>query len=128
MGFFLSAVQLASSRKPNEGLRLGTVRFLPRGVRKKDYARLNYFDIWLPNLAPSKELMQKYRNSPLPVKTFFRHYRAEMKRTEARQLIQLLARLARKAPLSIGCYCPDENACHRSVLSELIRESKPSSG
>ena len=47
----LTAVKLGSPRQPGEGLRIGTVRLLPRGVRKQDYARRNYFDVWLPNLA-----------------------------------------------------------------------------
>ncbi|MBI3934487.1 MAG: DUF488 family protein [Acidobacteria bacterium] len=125
MGFFLKSVQLGSARQRGEGLRLGTVRFLPRGVMKKSYARLNYFDIWLPTLAPSKELIRKARSSRMSTKTFFRRYRTEMKRTEQLQLIQLLARLATKTPVSIGCYCPDERVCHRSVLYQLIRGARP---
>ena len=44
------------ARARAEGLRLGTVRRPPRGVRKADQATRNYFDLWLPELAPSAEL------------------------------------------------------------------------
>ena len=48
----IQIVRLGTPRLPNEGLRLGTVRRPPRGVKKADYARLNYYDVWLPELAP----------------------------------------------------------------------------
>jgi uncharacterized protein YeaO (DUF488 family) len=41
-------VRLGSERSPGEGLRIGTVRRPPRGVRKEDYARKNLYDVWLP--------------------------------------------------------------------------------
>jgi uncharacterized protein YeaO (DUF488 family) len=51
---------------------------------------------------------------------FKERYTAEMKKTDARQAIKLLAELARAIPVSIGCYCENESACHRSILRELI--------
>jgi uncharacterized protein YeaO (DUF488 family) len=100
---------------------MGTVRFLPRGVKKSDYRERDMFDVWLPNLAPSRELLRAFKDEEIPVRTFFARYRAEMKETEPRQLIELLAHVAQHTPLSIGCYCEDETRCHRSVLSDLIR-------
>ena len=50
-------VRLGTPRASNEGLRIGTVRRPPRGVRKADYARRDYFDVWLPELAPSAPLV-----------------------------------------------------------------------
>lgn len=41
----LSSFQIGTPRKRGEGLRIGTVRYLPRGVKKKDYAKLDYFDV-----------------------------------------------------------------------------------
>ena len=37
-------VRLGMPRARGEGPRLGTVRRPPRGVRKADYARLDYYD------------------------------------------------------------------------------------
>lgn len=116
-------VQLGGPRSPGEGLRIGAVRFLPRGVRKVDYARRDYFDVWLPSLAPSRELLADYKKLKLTPAAFFRRYRAEMAETERRQTIALLAALARQTPLSIGCYCDDESQCHRTILGELIRQA-----
>jgi uncharacterized protein YeaO (DUF488 family) len=116
-------VQLGTPRQRGEGLRLGTVRYLPRGVPKSKYAERDFFDVWLPILAPSQILLREFRQSSQPSQKFFRKYRAEMAKTEPRQVIEMLARLARVTPLSVGCYCESESQCHRSVLGQLIREA-----
>jgi uncharacterized protein YeaO (DUF488 family) len=124
----LGTFQIGTPRKGGEGLRVGTVRFLPRGVKKEDYARLDYFDVWFPLLAPSSELLKwlKRRDWPSEKVRFSSlrsRYVSEMKKTDARQAIKLLAELARSTQLSIGCYCENESACHRSILRELIEEA-----
>jgi len=106
----------------SETLRVGTVRFLPRGVPKSRYAADGYFDVWLPGVAPSRELIRRFlHEGDLTPKAFFAAYRREMKAAEPRQTIALLARVAERTPVAIGCYCEDESACHRSVLAELLR-------
>src|SRR5579862_8847450 len=106
-------VQIGSPRQLREGLRIGTVRFLPRGVRKEDYAKRDLFDLWLPILAPSRELLTEFRGEEVPPAKFFQRYRKEMTETDPRQVIELLAALARHTPLSVACYCDDESHCHR---------------
>jgi uncharacterized protein YeaO (DUF488 family) len=122
MRLHIQTTQAGSPRQRGEGLRIGAVRFLPRGVRKKDYARKNYFDVWLPSLAPSRPLLRRFLKSGMLVTTFFRQYRKEMENTEPRQVIKLLAKIAKRTPIAICCYCEDEQRCHRSVLIELIRK------
>jgi uncharacterized protein YeaO (DUF488 family) len=123
----LSTYRLGSTRQPGEGLRIGTVRFLPRGVRKQDYASQNYFDVWFPLVAPSADLIRWYRSQPSTTdatwKTFVRRYTREMRHADARQALELLAKVAQQTPIAIGCYCEDENQCHRSVLAGLISEA-----
>ena len=119
----LNSVQIGSPRMANEGMRIGTVRFLPRGIYKTDYARLNYFDVWLPSLAPSRELLAKFKGGNLTSDRLFARYRVEMRETEPFQTIKLLSELAKRTPISIGCYCEDESRCHRSVLVQLIRQA-----
>ena len=50
-------VRLGTPRAAAEGVRLGTVRRPPRGVKKADYARRDFFDAWLPELSPSAGLV-----------------------------------------------------------------------
>ena len=117
-------VRLGSPRAANEGLRLGTVRRPPRGVKKSDYKRLNYYDTWLPALAPSAELVQFARRSVTDAdwKRFKRSYRKEMSTPASRELLDLLAVLSQGTNFSVGCYCEDEAHCHRSVLRELLAD------
>ena len=127
----VTAVQLGSPRTAAEGLRIGTVRRPPRGVKKSEYAARDYYDVWLPELAPSEELRSWAMSKPFTGerwKTFARRYRAEMAAPAAARLIALLGGLARAADFSIGCYCADPARCHRSLLLELLRtgSGKPS--
>jgi uncharacterized protein YeaO (DUF488 family) len=120
----IRVVRLGSPRKPGEGLRLGTVRRPPRGVPKADFARLNYYDVWLPNLSPSAELVSEAQHAAddRSSKSFERKYRAEMNRPDASRVLDLLAALSAQTSLSVGCYCENENRCHRSVLRKLLAE------
>ncbi len=121
----VSVVRLGSPRKQNEGLRLGTVRRPPRGVPKSDFARLDFYDLWMPDLAPSAELVsfaQHSNGDEKSWKTFDRRYRAEMKKPEPARLLDLLAALSHQTNFSVGCYCEDERRCHRSILRKLLTE------
>ncbi len=121
----IRVVRLGSPRAPGEGLRLGTVRRPPRGVPKAEHASRDFYDVWLPDLAPSEALvregMQAANDSAW--RTFVRRYRAEMKRPGPAHLLALLAALSHRTDFSVGCYCADEARCHRSVLRELLAES-----
>lgn len=116
-------VRLGSSRARDEGLRIGTVRRPPRGVRKEDYGSKDIYDVWFPNLSPSEALLRE----AFPVtdektwRTFKRRFLSEMKKSpEATRDLDLLAALSHHADFSIGCYCEDETRCHRSILKELL--------
>jgi uncharacterized protein YeaO (DUF488 family) len=120
-------VRLGSDRVPEEGVRIGTVRRPPRGVPKSDYARRNFYDVWLPSLAPSEALLKSAQAAASDAderawKTFVRKYRAEMKTPDVRALLATLATLSHHSNFSVGCYCADEARCHRSVLRELLVE------
>ena len=117
----ISTFRIGSPRKKNEGLRLGTVRLLPRGVPKSEYSRRNFFDVWLPLVAPSRELVKAYQTGKKSWEQFRRSYQTEMRQPVARHTIELLAAIARQTPIAVGCYCEDESRCHRSVLIKLIR-------
>jgi uncharacterized protein YeaO (DUF488 family) len=108
----------------NEGLRLGTVRRPPRGVPKSEYASRDFYDVWLPNLSPSQELLkqgQSARNEKA-WSAFQRKFRSEMNQSGAAKILDLLAALSHTADFSLGCYCQDENRCHRSILRQLLAE------
>jgi uncharacterized protein YeaO (DUF488 family) len=117
-------VRLGADRFPAEGLRVGTVRRPPRGVAKREYSLKNFYDVWLPTLAPSSEtvkLAQRAKNEREWAR-FMRRYRTEMATPENRATLDLLAALSHQTDFSVGCYCPDESRCHRSVLRALLLE------
>jgi len=119
----IQIVRLGTPRARGEGLRLGTVRRLPRGVRKADYARRNFFDLWLPELAPSATLFGYAKSAAWTAarwRKYSRAYVREMSQPVPRRLLALLARLSRQAHFSVGCYCEDASHCHRSLLRKLL--------
>ena len=120
----LHVVRLGTPRHPGEGIRLGTVRRPPRGIRKSAYATGNWYDLWLPDLAPSAGLVKfaLQATTEREWRTYERKYRAEMKAPEKARLLDLLAALSHQTDLSVGCYCEDESRCHRSILRELLED------
>ena len=117
-------VRLGSDRFPGEGLRVGTVRRPPRGVAKSEYSSKNFYDVWLPTLAPRPETVKLAQNakSEREWARFMRRYRTEMAAPENRTILDLLAALSHQTNFAVGCYCADESRCHRSVLRALLME------
>ena len=121
----LRVVRLGTPRHQGEGLRIGTVRRPPRGVPKEDFARRDFFDVWFPEVAPSLETMKMglAAETPAQWRKFQGRYRSEMKAPAARHALELLAALSHTADFSVGCYCEEEDRCHRSILRELLAEA-----
>lgn len=120
----IRVIQLGTPRSRGEGLRLGTVRRPPRGVPKAEHASRDFYDVWLPDLAPSDDLVKAALRATdaRAWEAFVKRYRAELKRPPAARLLTLLAALSQDTALSLGCYCEDEARCHRSVLKALLVE------
>ena len=118
----IKIIRLGSPREEGEGLRIGTVRRPPRGVRKEDYSAKNIYDVWFPNLSPSEPLLKEARAAidEKSWQAFKRKFLTELKSPEASKDLDLLAALSHHANISIGCYCQDESRCHRSILRELL--------
>jgi uncharacterized protein YeaO (DUF488 family) len=93
-------------------------------VPKAEFGKRDFYDTWLPALAPSVELMKEAQQAVADDDSrawtsFTKHFRAAMNEPAASQLLDLLALLSHDANFSLGCYCDDESRCHRSVLREL---------
>jgi len=117
-------VRLGTPRIAGEGVRLGTVRRPPRGVKKSEFAKRNYYDVWFPTLAPSLPTMRLALSAKTPAQwtKFVRKYNAEMAKPDPSRAIEVLAALSHGADFSVGCYCEDESRCHRSILRRLLTE------
>ncbi len=117
-------VRLGSPRRPDEGPRLGTVRHPPRGVPKAQHGSRDFYDVWLPDLAPSAALVTQAQQASdeRAWRAFEHRYRQEMRRPDAARLLALLAALSHHANFSVGCYCEHEARCHRAILRALLVE------
>ncbi|RQR51152.1 DUF488 family protein [Burkholderia sp. Bp9125] len=117
-------VQLGSPRVSGEGLRIGTVRRPPRGVPKAEFASRDYYDVWLPTLSPTPELVTQAQAAETDAdwRAFARKFRGEMNHGDAAKVLDVLAALSTTSHFSIGCYCENEQRCHRSILRELLAE------
>jgi uncharacterized protein YeaO (DUF488 family) len=118
----IRVVRLGSPRAADEGLRIGTVRRPPRGVRKAQFSTQNWYDVWFPTLAPSPETLKlgQAAQTDAEWKRFAKRYRAEMSQPDAVHAIAVLAALSHSSHFSVGCYCEQEARCHRSILRELL--------
>ncbi len=117
-------VRLGTARGQGEGLRIGTVRRPPRGVPKSEFAARNFYDVWLPMLSPSEDLLQEAKNAQDESSwdRFIKKFRKEMNRPDPSKILDLLAALSHQTNMAIGCYCEEETRCHRSILKELLLE------
>lgn len=120
----ISVVKLGTPRLEDEGVRIGTVRRPPRGVPKEEFSSRNYYDVWLPILAPSQGLVTEAKSAVTEAdwNRFVSAYTKEMKASDASHVLDLLATLSHASAFSVGCYCDDESRCHRSVLRRLLWE------
>lgn len=120
----IRVVRLGTDRAPDEGLRIGTVRRPPRGVRKERFAADNWYDVWFPTLSPSAETVKVAQAATTPAQweAFRKRYLSEMAHPDAEHAIELLAAMSHRVNFSVGCYCEREDHCHRSVLRALLLE------
>lgn len=126
----LSTFQIGAPAKPGQGLCIGVTRHPPRGVAKDRWAAEGYFDVWLPTLAPEAKLVTEIRNlDPEDTagreKLFTRYEHELLADATGRQTVELIAQIAARMPVSIGCFCEDEPCCHRSRLFKIIQDHAP---
>lgn len=121
----LRTFQIGTPAGSDEGLRIAVTRRPPRGIPKTDWKRVGRFDVWMPAVAPSAELLERFHpqhaEDPVVWKKFLAAYEKELLGSaDSRQTVALLAELAARMPISIGCFCADESHCHRSRLYQVI--------
>jgi len=123
----LSTFQIGTPASPKQGLRIGVTRHPPRGVPKDRWVAGGYFDVWLPTLAPEAKLVSEIlkvdpEKTAQREKLFDRYERELLGDATGRQTVALIAKIAERMPVSIGCFCKDESRCHRSRLFRIVEE------
>lgn len=111
-----------------DGLRILATRFRGRGLRKTRY------DIWMPNLGPSEQLLAGFQAGKISWSDFSRRYRAELreggsidrrnrliKNHGQKFTLRLLQELGRYGPVTVLCHCDEgEPHCHRHLLKKVL--------
>ena len=131
MKLHLSTFQIGTPATSEQGLRIGVTRHPPRGVPKERWVKDGYFDVWLPTLAPESKLVSQIlkvdpEKTSQREKLFDRYERGLLSDATGRQTMELIAKIAERMPVSIGCFCKDESQCHRSRLLRIIEQQAAS--
>jgi uncharacterized protein YeaO (DUF488 family) len=91
-------------------------------VPASKFASQNWYDVWYPELSPGAELVKLGAAARTDAEWagFVKRFKREMALPTPSRTLDVLALLSRSANFSVGCYCENENRCHRSVLRELL--------
>ena len=104
-------------RSENDGKRILISRLHPRGLKKSQY------DEWLKELSPSIELIHKYKDGKISWKKFLSSYKFEIsKNSQSLALVEQLRKQSKTEDITLLCFEPDGEPCHRHVLREIIRK------
>ncbi len=109
-------------RVPEDGLRVLTTRYWPRGIRREKVDR------YLPILGPSRELLQAYKASAIDWQEFKIRYLREIENQQASEEIGRLTALAGAATVTVMCVCKDDSECHRRLIKESIEANQQCGG
>jgi uncharacterized protein YeaO (DUF488 family) len=106
---------------PDDGLRVLVCRYRPRGLPKADET----WDVWYPELGPSKELHAAFYGkdtAPITLDAYRERYLVEMRESKPTSRIAELAERAKTETVTLLCSktCIIPPACHRTLLRELI--------
>lgn len=114
--------------RSKDGLRILATRFRGRGLP------VNRYDVWMPNLAPSEDLLHTGQSDHITWAEFGRRYRTELreggsidKRNRSiknhgqKFTLRLIQKLGRQQNVTLMCHCDeDQPRCHRHLLKKIL--------
>lgn len=113
-------IKTKSIYKPVEeedGLRVLITRYYPRGVKRDKY------DIWVRELAPSAELLKKYKNSEIDWNVFTTSLLSELQNSlHSIEAIHALKIRNQIQDITLLCHEKDGCPCHRHMIRDLIED------
>src|ERR1700758_4721511 len=112
-------------KESDDGFRLLICRYRPRALPKKKET----WDLWWPQLGPSKELHAafygKHGQAPIDWEAYRQLYLNEMKGEQQQESIAILAeKVVEGKTITLLCSsaCTDASHCHRTLQKQLIEE------
>ena len=122
---------VGSAVQKGDGLRILATRFRGRGLPASQY------DVWMPSLGPSEQLLRAMMGGAIDWKTFTKRYHDELymdgpidERSETiknhgqKSTLRLLKALSEKQNVTLMCHCvEDAKECHRFLLAKEIAKA-----
>ena len=102
--------------EPGEGTRVLVERLWPRGLSKERA----HVDLWLKEIAPSRELRTWYGHDPQKFAEFRRRYEAELASETGQAALAKLRALARQEPVTLVFAARDTEHSNAIVLRDLL--------
>ena len=102
-----------------DGLRILITRFYPRGVKREKY------DVWIRPLAPSADLLKRYKNTEINWNDFKTALLSELRdNMDSVEAIHTLQAKSLTQDITLLCYERDGRPCHRHMVRDLIEDSR----
>jgi uncharacterized protein YeaO (DUF488 family) len=98
-----------------DGRRVLVMTLWPRGVKK------SAVDVWYRELGTPKPLIRAWKGGRISWAEVRRGYLQHLKSPAAQKALRELVALARRAPVTLLCLCPDPNRCHRTLLQRELQ-------
>ena len=104
------------SKDKDDGRRILITRYYPRGVKK------THFDEWARVLAPSRELLRRYKEGKISWDQFASVFLSQVRANpESREAVDSLVALAARQNVTLLCYERAGSLCHRYLVEEMVR-------
>jgi len=130
-GNLIKTRSVNSEIQKSDGLRILATRFRGRGLPSSKY------DVWMPSLGPSEQLLKAVMGGAIDWKTFTRRYHDELymdgpidarsetiKNHGQKSTLRLLKALAARQNVTLLCHCvEDAKECHRFLLAKEIAKA-----
>jgi uncharacterized protein YeaO (DUF488 family) len=101
---------------PGDGTRVLVERLWPRGLSKERA----HIDLWLKEVAPSRELRTWFGHDPAKFAEFRRRYKAELADAAGQAALTKLRDLARQGPVTLVFAARDTQHSNAAVLRDLL--------
>ena len=100
-----------------DGLRILITRFYPRGVKREKY------DVWIRSLAPSADLLKRYKNTEINWNDFKTTLLSELRDSiDSVEAVYTLQAKSLTQNITLLCYEKDRCPCHRHMVRDLIED------
>ncbi len=115
-GVIVALKRVYDKPEPSDGTRVLVDRLWPRGLSKERA----HVDLWLKEIAPSRELRTWFGHDPEKFAEFRRRYEAELASEIGQMALTKLRELATQGPITLVFAAHDTEHANAVVLCDLL--------